>query len=89
MLRAYQQDYAQLKQALGRRKVSKAEQQLWEEQYVTKQLLVEMEGPSKAVGTTHFQCVLSSLVIQSSHRNSGIIHARLLCVHKLWIPGAL
>ena len=56
---------------------------------MTKQLLIEMEGPSKAVGTAHFQCVLSSLVIQSSHRNSGIIYARLLCVHELWIPGAL
>jgi len=83
MLQAYQQGYAWRKRAPGRRKVSKAERQLWEEQYVAKQLLMELEGPSKALSTAHSQCVLSSLAIQPSHRNPGVItHVHLLCVHE-------
>jgi len=83
-LQAYQQGYAQQKQAPGCQKVSKAEWQLWEEQYMAKQLLMELEGPSKAPSTAHSQCVLSSLAIQPSHRNPGVImHVRLLCIHEL------
>lgn len=74
---------------MGRRKVSKAERQLHEEQYVTKQSLMEMEGPSKSQSTNYAQCVLSSLAIQFSHRSQGLMSVRLLCVHELWIPNEL
>ena len=58
-LQDYQREYARRKRAPGLRKVSKAERQLLEEQYVKKRLLVRMEGPS----TAHSQCVIFSPVI--------------------------
>ena len=63
MLQAYQREYAQWKQAPGHRKVSKVERQLLEEQYVRKQSLMEMEGPSRTPSIAVSQCILSSLAI--------------------------
>ena len=62
-LQAYQQEYAWWKRAPGRRKVSKAERQQLEEQYVKRQALMEIEGPSKTPSTALSQYVLSSLAI--------------------------
>lgn len=62
-LRAYQREYARRKRAPGHRKVSKAERQLLEEQYVKKQSLREMDGLSHAQSAALSQCVLSSLAI--------------------------
>jgi hypothetical protein len=89
MLQAYQREYARQKRAPGRRKVSKAERQLLEEQYVKKQLLVEMEGPSQPPTTAPSQCVLSSLTIHFSHRHQGFTNVRLLYVREPWIADAL
>jgi hypothetical protein len=60
-LQAYQREYARRKRAPGRRKVSKEERQLLEEQYVKKQSLMEMEGLLQTSSTALSQYVLSSL----------------------------
>jgi hypothetical protein len=60
-LQAYQREYAWWKRAPGCWKVSKAERQLLEEQYVKKQLLMETEGPSQTSSTALSQYILSSL----------------------------
>ena len=62
-LRAYQREYARQKRAPGRRKVSKAERQLLEDQYVKRQALMGAEGPSKSSSTSFSQYVLPSLII--------------------------
>ena len=62
-LQAYQREYAQQKRAPGRRKISKTERQLLEEQYVKTQALMEMEGTSKNLNNAPSQCVPSSPAI--------------------------
>lgn len=62
-LQAYQREYARQKRAPGRRKISKTERQLLEEQYVKTQALMEMEGPSKNLNNAPSQCVPSSPAI--------------------------
>ena len=57
-LQAYQQEYAWQKRAPGCRKVSKAEQQLLEEHYMMKKLLIDMEDELKTPGTAISQCIL-------------------------------
>jgi hypothetical protein len=62
-LRAYQREYAWQKRAPGRRKVSKAERELLEDQYVKKQELIGAEGQSKPSSASFSQYVLPSLII--------------------------
>ena len=62
-LQAYQREYARQKRAPGRRKISKTERQLLEEQYVKTQALMEMEGTSKNLNNAPSQCVPSSPAI--------------------------
>jgi len=62
-LQAYQREYARRKRAPGNRKVSKAERQLLEEQYVKKQSLMKVGGVSQAQRSHFFQFVLSPLAI--------------------------
>ena len=62
-LRAYQREYARQKRAPGRRKVSKAERELLEDQYVKKQALIGVEGQSKPPNTSFSQYVRPSLII--------------------------
>jgi hypothetical protein len=58
-LQAYQREYARQKWAPGRRKVSKEERALLEENHLQKRQLLEIEGlgPSPKTPTTLLQCV--------------------------------
>ena len=85
-LQDYQREYARRKRAPGLRKVSKAERQLLEEQYVKNQLLIGTEGPSQPPSTAHSQCVISSLVIWFSNRHQGFTNVRLFYVREPRIP---
>ncbi len=60
-LQAYQREYAQQKRAPGRRKVSKAEQQLLKENYVEMQSFVKIEGASQTPSTALSQYALFPL----------------------------
>ena len=59
-LQAYQQEYARQKRAPGRRKVSKEERELLEENHLRKRQILEIEGvePSPKTRTTLLPCVL-------------------------------
>ena len=56
-LQAYQREYARQKLAPGRRKVSKKERALLEEQWVQKHQLMEMEGLPAYPKAAFVQCV--------------------------------
>jgi hypothetical protein len=58
-LQAYKQEYARQKRAPSRRKVSKAERTLLEEQHVQKHRLIEMEGLPAFLKATFGQCACS------------------------------
>ena len=89
MLRDQQREYARRKRAPGRRKVSKAERQLLEEQYSNKKKLVEAADDQLPIpGIALSRCVISSLSIWFSHRHQVFTRAHLLCVRELWIPDA-
>ena len=66
-LQDYQRDYARRKRAPGRRKVSKAERLLLEEQHLKKQSCMEMDDLSHTPSAALSQCVLFSLAIQFLH----------------------
>ena len=56
-LQAYQREYAWQKLAPGRRKVSKKERALLEEQWVQKHQLMEMEGLPAYPKAAFVQCI--------------------------------
>jgi hypothetical protein len=80
-LQAYQREYAQRKRAPGRRKVSKAERAVLEEQHMQRHQLMEMEGVLPCSKAAFGQCVCTP----SCHLNPFCSYTEIkgicMCTH--------